>query len=208
MPSRPPLGRSVLCTWAERHDAFGARKPQLAQSDGEVGLIDPQPYFEQRPRGRSPRFFGELRVALGHQRQAFCVELMCEAEQPVARLADEAGAQRDFGEKGNQRGLEGVGQDDGLAVRSLAQGAAQAPARRELDLAVTERRLDDFVDLRHALEHGRGPLRRERVDDGSGKLFFQARKERLGEQRVADPARGDDEDLRHRAQWPLGFWPL
>src|SRR6266496_2867126 len=209
MPSRPPLGRSVLCAWAERHDAFGARKPQLAQSDGEVGLIDPQPYFGQRPRGRSPRFFGELRVALGHQRPAFCVELMCEVEEPVAPLANKAGAQGDSGEERDQRRLEGVRKYDRLVVAAGAEAPAEAPARQEPELAVTERRLDDFVDLRHAPEHGRGPARGERVDHDSGKLFFQARKERLGEQRVADPARGDDEDFRHEralvALWTPAF---
>jgi hypothetical protein len=38
-------------------------------------------------------------------------------------------------------------------------------------------------------------------------LLPQAREQRLGEQGIADPVRRDDENF-HRAQWPLGFWPL
>src|SRR6266581_3054401 len=101
-------------------------------------LDGPYSALGQRPRGRSARFFGELRVALGHQRHALFVELVHEVEEPVARLADESRAKRDLGEKRDQRRLEGVGEDDGLVVGLPAQGASQAPARPELELAVAE----------------------------------------------------------------------
>ena len=209
VPRRPAFGGSVLRAGTECDHRLRAREPQARECGGEIRPVDAKPRLRQRSLGRGAGFPGELRVALGHQRQALFVELVHEAEQPVAQFADEPDAQRNVGEVGDERRLEGVGQHDRLVVTALAQGAAQAPARPELELAVPERRIDDFADFRHAPEHRRGPLRRERVDDGPGALFFQARKERLGEQRVADPARRDDEDLRHeRAQWPFGRWPL
>src|SRR3989304_10020515 len=88
---------------------------------------------------------------------------MHQIQQAVAKLAGVASAQRDVGEKWDQRRLEAVGKDDGLVVVSLCQLASEVPARAQLQLAVRERRGDHFVDLGHGLEQRGAPGRSERV---------------------------------------------
>src|SRR6267378_5031723 len=104
MPDRPALGRSVLRARAESSDALCARKPEPAESDGEIRLVDREPRLRQGQRSFRPGFFRELRVALGHERNAFRVELVHEVEEAVARFADEPGADGYLRKEGDERG--------------------------------------------------------------------------------------------------------
>ncbi len=139
---------------------------------------------------------------LHHQRQGILVEVAQVVEQAVAHLTAPAGASRDAGKKRDEGGLPGVGQDDGPAVGLALQRPADATAREETELAVTQRHLDSAAYLRHARQQGRAPGGSEYIDGVSarcGEVPVQG----LGHDHVADPGRADHEDTarvtRHKA---------
>ena len=83
-------------------------------------MIHLQPWLGERSPDLLARLFRQLCVAFHHEREHLLVEPMQDIQQPEARLADKTDAQRDVGEKRHQRGLEAVGQNDGLVIVQLA----------------------------------------------------------------------------------------
>jgi hypothetical protein len=84
-------------------------------------------------------------------------------------------------------------------VASSGKRACQRLAFRPLEPAVRKRRLDDPADAANARVDRRAPGRREDVDDRIFVGIAQQRDERLRQDRVADPRRGNDQDtFAHR----------
>ena len=193
----PAFGRAVLGARTEHGHRFAAIESQARHGDEHVGFIHRKVRHGETWRHRITRFLGQLGIAIGHQRQLVLVQLVHDVQQAVARLADEAHAQRNVGKERDQGGLEGVGQHHGLIVMLGAQAAPQPPAIGQAQRAMREVGLDDAADFRHARHNGRGPGRGEGVERDAGQALMNARQQRLRQQRVADPVRRDDQDAGH-----------
>ena len=126
------------------------------------------------------------------------VEHVALIEQDEARLAPVADAARDAGKEGHQRGFPGVGQDVGGVIVGAGETATQRTPGGEIEFAVAKGVVDDRVDLGHPRQQGRTPVGGEDVDPRAGIALLDEAQQRLGDDRVADPGRRDDQYLHVR----------
>ena len=69
VPHRPALGRAEFRTRAKRDDGAAAIQGQLRQRDQLVRRVNFEVRLGQRALGCLSRHFGQLGIAVGHQRQ-------------------------------------------------------------------------------------------------------------------------------------------
>ena len=193
MLGRPALGGAEFRTRAQDRDRLPRREPERAHRRIAIGRVGHEPRY-RRGANLGIALVGERRVALDEPRQRTPVELACLREQAVARLADVTDALRDAREEGNERRLPRVRQHERARVAAFAQRPAERATPSESELAVRGRVVEDAPDAFHARVDGPAPRRRQHVDRLRDAALAQARDERLGQDGIADPRRGDDED--------------
>ena len=74
--------------------------------------------------------------------------------------------------------------------------ARQTVTSGEGKLAMDEGAVDDLPDLRHALQYGSHPARRQRVELQPRRVLVQAPEQRLRHHRIANPGRGDHQGFK------------
>ena len=150
--------------------------------------------------GATPAVRRQRRVALDQARQRAAIQPSPIVDDSPAHLAGVAGAPRDAREPRHERRFPRVGQDDRLRVALRGQGPGQGPALRPIHPSMAERGVEDAADALHPRIDGSAPRGRQHVDGGVSPRRPEARHQRLGKDRVADPRRRDDEDAIGRRQ--------
>ena len=108
------------------------------------------------------------------------------------------GADRDPGEPGYERRLPGIRQHERAGITIVGgrsrklRASARAPA--QVEAAVADRVGDDVAHAAHPRVDRAAPGRRQHVDRGIRVHRPQPRDQRLGQDGIADPRGGDDQD--------------
>ena len=132
MTRRPTFRRPVFGARAERHHGTRVVEPEPGDRDREIRLVHVEPDGSERPARRFAGCFGELCIALRHQRKRRLVEPVQDVEKPVTRFADEPDAPRNPREERDQRRLEAARQNDRRVVAPPRERAREPPAGAEL----------------------------------------------------------------------------
>ena len=132
---------------------------------------------------------GQRGVALRELRLTFLIHAARIVQHAPAQLAEVAGPERHAREPGNERGLEGVGQDQRAAVVLARELARRFPLQRQLQLAVAGGTRYRAPHLGHARDERQRPGWRQDVERERGVAGVQQLEKRLREDGVADPGR-------------------
>jgi hypothetical protein len=80
----------------------------------------------------------------------------------------------------------------------VGETATERAARGEAEFTVAEGIGDDRIDLGHARQQRRRPVRGQDLDARRRMVLLEQGEQRLGEDGVADPGRSDDKNLHGR----------